>query len=32
MGMNAHVFIILKDNVQTMSDKVGMCCLMLDEI
>jgi len=32
MGMNAHVFIILKDNVQTMSNKGGMCCLMLDEI
>jgi len=26
--MNAHVFSILKSNVQTMSDKAGMFCIM----
>jgi hypothetical protein len=30
--MNAHVFSILKDNVQPMSDKVGVCCIMFDEM
>ena len=32
MGVNAHVFSILKDNIQTMSEKDCMCCLMLDEV
>jgi hypothetical protein len=31
MGRNAHVFIIVKDNIHTMSDKVHLCCLMFDE-
>ena len=31
-GINAHVFSVLKDSVQTMSDKDHMCCLMLDKI
>jgi len=30
--MNAHVFSILKDNLQTMSDKVRMSCLVFDEM
>ena len=30
--MNAHVFIILKENTQTMSEKVRVCCLMFDEM
>ena len=32
MGSNAHVFSILMDNVQTMSDIDHMCCLMFDEM
>jgi hypothetical protein len=32
MGINVHVFIMLKDSVQTMSDKVSVRCLMFDEI
>ena len=32
MGINTHVFSVLKDNVQTMSDKDCMCCLMFDEM
>ena len=31
-GINAHVFSVLKDNVQTMSDKDCMCCLMFEEM
>jgi hypothetical protein len=31
-GINAHVFSVLKDNVQTMSDKDHLCCLMFDEM
>ena len=31
-GMNAHVFSILKDILETMCDKVRMCCLMLNEM
>jgi len=31
-GINAHVFSVLKVNVQTMSDKDRMCCLMFDEM
>ena len=31
-GINAHVFSILKDTVQTMSVKDRMCCLMFDEM
>ena len=31
-GINAHVFSVLKDSVQTMSDKDSMCCLMFDEM
>jgi len=30
--MNAHEFSTLKDNVQAMSDKVQVCCLMFDEM
>ena len=30
--INAHVFSVLNDNVQTMSDKDRVCCLMFDEI
>jgi len=30
--MNAHVFSILKDNFQTMADKVCVCYLMFDEM
>jgi len=30
--MNAHVFSILKDNLQTMSDKVRMSCLIFDKM
>jgi len=32
MGTNAHVFCILKDNTQTMSDKFCISCLMFDEM
>jgi hypothetical protein len=32
MGMNAHVFIIVKDNVQTISHKARVCSLMFDEM
>ena len=28
--MNAHVVSILEDNLQTMSDKVPVCCFMFD--
>ena len=31
-GVNAHVFSVLKDHVQTMSDKDRICCLMFDEM
>jgi hypothetical protein len=31
-GINAHVFSVLKDSVQTMSDKDRVCCLMFDEM
>ena len=31
-GINAHVFSVLNSNVQTMSDKDRMCCLMFDEM
>ena len=31
-GISAHVFSVLKDTVQTMSDKDRMCCLMFDEM
>ena len=31
-GINALVFSVLKDNVQTMSDKDRMCCLIFDEM
>jgi hypothetical protein len=31
-GMNAHEFSILKDNVQTTSDEVQVCCLMFDKM
>ena len=31
-GINANVFSVLKDNVQIMSDKDCMCCLMFDEM
>jgi len=31
-GINAHVFSVLKDNLQTMSDKDHMCCLVFDEM
>jgi len=31
-GINAQVFSVLKDNLQTMSDKDHMCCLMFDEM
>jgi len=30
--MNAHVFSILKDILQTMPDEGGVCCLMLDKM
>ena len=30
-GINAHVFSVLKDHIQTVSDKDRMCCLMFDE-
>ena len=29
--INAHVFSVLRDNVQTMSNKDPICCLMFDE-
>jgi len=32
MGMNAHVISRLKDNIQTMSEKDCMCCIMFDEV
>ena len=31
-GINAHLFSILKDNVQTMSDEDHVCCLMFDKM
>ena len=31
-GINVHVFRVLKDSVQKMSDKDRMCCLMFDEM
>ena len=31
-GINAHVFSVLMDHVQTMSDIDRICCLMLDEM
>ena len=31
-GINAHVFSVFKVNVQRMSDKDRMCCLMFDEV
>jgi len=31
-GIYAHVFRVLKDSVQTMSDKDRVCCLMFDEM
>ena len=31
-GINAHVFSVLKENVQTMSDKDRACCLMFDKM
>ena len=31
-SINAHMFSILKDNVQTMPDKDFMCCHMLDKM
>ena len=31
-GINVHVFRVLKDSVQTMSDKDRVCCLMFDEM
>ena len=32
MGIDVHVFSILKDTVQTRFDKDHVCCLMFDEM
>ena len=32
MGINAYVFSVLKDSVQTMSDKDRVLCLMFDKM
>ena len=32
MGINAHAFSVLKDSVQTMSDKDCVCCLMFGKM